>query len=115
LLEERGKGTNLRLSREFDSYPESPLWRKLLLLHHSAPGVPTSGLLKNRVAAIKNFLWHRCRGSSRRFFTFVSFYFALDFAIVFLSMLSFVILAMASASKVKMMLAISSSTLMSPC
>jgi hypothetical protein len=53
LFEERGKGTNLRLPWEFDNYPESSLWGKLLLLHHSALGVPTSGILKNRVASIR--------------------------------------------------------------
>jgi hypothetical protein len=52
LFEERGKGTNLRLSQDFNNYPESPLWGKLLLLHHSALGVPTSGILKNRFDAI---------------------------------------------------------------
>jgi hypothetical protein len=56
LFEERGNGTNLRLSQEFDNYPESPLWGKLLLLHHSALGVPTSGILKNKVVAITNIL-----------------------------------------------------------
>jgi hypothetical protein len=50
LHEERGKGTNLRLPWEFDNSPESPLWGKLLLLHH---WVTTSVILKNRVAAIK--------------------------------------------------------------
>jgi hypothetical protein len=38
--------------REFDNYPESLLWEKLLFLYHSALGVPTGGILKNRVAAI---------------------------------------------------------------
>jgi hypothetical protein len=52
LLEEQKKGINLRLPREFDNNLESPLWEKLLLMHHSALGVPTSGILKNRVAAI---------------------------------------------------------------
>jgi hypothetical protein len=52
LFEERGKVTNLRLAQEFNNYPESPLWGKLLWLHHSALGVPTSGIFKNRVAAI---------------------------------------------------------------
>jgi hypothetical protein len=32
--------------------PESPLWQKLLLLRHSALGVPMSRILKSRVAAI---------------------------------------------------------------
>jgi hypothetical protein len=52
LFEWRGTGTNLRLSWEFDNYPKSPLWGKLLLLRHSTLGVPTSSILKNRVAAI---------------------------------------------------------------
>jgi hypothetical protein len=34
LFEERAKGTNLRLPREFDNYPKSPFWGKLLLLPH---------------------------------------------------------------------------------
>jgi hypothetical protein len=52
LLEERGKQTNLSLPLEFDNNRESPLWGKLLLLHHSVLGVLTSDILKNRVAAI---------------------------------------------------------------
>jgi hypothetical protein len=55
-----------------------------LLLYLSALGVPTSRILKNRVAAIENVFWHRCPGSNKRFFTSMSFSFALDFAIVFL-------------------------------
>jgi hypothetical protein len=84
LFEEKRKETNLRLPREFNNYPESPLWEKLISLHHSALGVPMSGILKNRVAAMKNIFWHHFRGSSRRFFTFVSFSFGLYFAIFFL-------------------------------
>jgi hypothetical protein len=42
LFEERGKGTNLRLSQKIDNYPESPLRGKLFLLHHSTLGAPTS-------------------------------------------------------------------------
>jgi hypothetical protein len=61
-----------------------PCGEKLLLLHHSALGVPKSGILKNRVATIKNMFWRRYRGSSKRFFTFVRVSFTLDFAIVFL-------------------------------
>jgi hypothetical protein len=52
LFKERGKGTKLRLLQEFDISPESPLWGKLLLMHHFVLGVPMSGILKNRVAAI---------------------------------------------------------------
>jgi hypothetical protein len=47
LFKERGRGTNLKLPREFDNYPESPFWGKLLFLHHSALRVPTSGILKD--------------------------------------------------------------------
>jgi hypothetical protein len=42
------KMNHLRLPREFDIDHELPLWRKLLLLHHSALGLPTSGNLTNR-------------------------------------------------------------------
>jgi hypothetical protein len=52
LLEEGGKQTNLSLPLEFDNNRESPLWGKLLLLHHSVLGVLTSDILKNRVDAI---------------------------------------------------------------
>jgi hypothetical protein len=51
-LKEQGKGTNHTLPREFDNYPKSPLWGKLFFLHHYVLGVPTSGIFKNRVAAI---------------------------------------------------------------
>jgi hypothetical protein len=100
LFERRGKGTNLRLPQDFDNYPKSPLWGNILLLHHSALRVPTNGILKNRVATIKKVFLRHYRGSSKRFFTFVSFSFSLDFAIVFLSVLALFVLAMASASKV---------------
>jgi hypothetical protein len=46
LFQEQGKGTNLRLPREFDNYLESPLWGKLLLLHYSALGVLMNGILE---------------------------------------------------------------------
>jgi hypothetical protein len=36
-----------RSSREFDINSELSLWGKLLLMHHSGLGVPTSGILKN--------------------------------------------------------------------
>jgi hypothetical protein len=55
LFEEQGKGTNFGLSREFDNYPESPLWEKLLLLHHSALKVLMSGIFKNIVAIEDGF------------------------------------------------------------
>jgi hypothetical protein len=42
------KRNHLSLPQEFDINPESPVWGKFLLLHHSTPGVPTSGTLKNR-------------------------------------------------------------------
>jgi hypothetical protein len=42
------KRNHLSFPREFDINPESPLWRKLLLLHYSALGVPMSDTLKNR-------------------------------------------------------------------
>jgi hypothetical protein len=45
-LEKRRKGTNLGLSQEFDNNPESPLWGKRLLMHHSTLGVPMSGILR---------------------------------------------------------------------
>jgi hypothetical protein len=51
LFEGRGEGTNLRLPESSIITP-SPLWGKLLLLHHFTLGVLTSGILKNRVAAI---------------------------------------------------------------
>jgi hypothetical protein len=54
LSQERGKETNLRLLGEFDNYPESPLWGKFLLMHHSALGVPMSEILKNRFASISS-------------------------------------------------------------
>jgi hypothetical protein len=91
--------TNLRLPREFDNNPESPLWGKLLLLHHSALGVPMNGILKNRVVTIKKVFWHCCWGS-RRLLTFMSFYFTLDFAIVFLTVLVFYVI-MEKGSKAK--------------
>jgi hypothetical protein len=40
------------LPPEFDNNLKLPLWGKLVLLHHYALGVPTNGILKNRVAAM---------------------------------------------------------------
>jgi len=40
LLDEVGRSFAF-VPREFDINPESPLWGKFLLLHHSALGVPT--------------------------------------------------------------------------
>jgi hypothetical protein len=42
------KRNHLSLWREFDINFKLPLYGKLLLLHHCALGVPTSGTLKNR-------------------------------------------------------------------
>jgi hypothetical protein len=78
------KMNHLSIPRELDINPELPLWGKLLLLHHFALGVPTSGTLKNRGVLLRTFFWSHCQGRRRRSFTFVSFSFTLDFAIVFL-------------------------------
>jgi hypothetical protein len=48
----RTSGAFLTVPREFDINPEFPSWENLLLLHHSALGVPT---------------WHTCLVSSRLF------------------------------------------------
>jgi hypothetical protein len=51
------KRNHLRLPQEFDIDHELPLWRKILLLHHSALGLPTSGNLKNRGVPSEGTTW----------------------------------------------------------
>jgi hypothetical protein len=93
---------HLFLPREFDMNPRVTLVRKNLFVESLCAWSPNKWHLKNRVATIKAVFWRhcyacesklsRCRGR-RRFFTFVSLSFTLDFAIVFIFSSFFLLLS----------------------